>query len=512
LGALRRAAKGSAAIEDGWRDTVTEATPYPYPAAAAPWQPDGPGAPDSVLLAVAGPAAQRRATVAVRLILAIPHLFALYFLGIAALVVAVIGWFGALVTGRLPRFAATYLSGYLRWYARAGAYLLLLTDEYPPFTLGDAAYPAQLTVRPGRLSRLTVVFRIILAIPAAVVSMLLAYGLMTIVIFVGWLTALIAGRLPASLHQAFAAVLRYTVRYDAYLYLVTGAYPAGLFGDKPAAPPGADFTGPDANWRLVLIPGAKRLVGAMLVLGLLIVAGGAAWDAAMIRAARERAREISQLDADVARFDATVARHNAAVTAEQLAASQVSNASTVLGSAHATALGDPASDASQCGTISCFSAASRADAADFAAFGRTLKATPVPPGAAALAKRLFADTTGLEQNDAEVEAATSFDSIVTIETAGEKVAGHWDSDYADLMAAIDIKSRALGSEALQLNTAATTLTKQGAALERRAAALNVPINLRTANPGSLGQPADSPILRIAGQSAMLPCPSGGTDS
>src|SRR5579872_1921713 len=142
---------------------MTEATSYPPTALS--WQPDDEGAPGPVLVAVAGPGAQRRATVAIRLILAVPHLFVLSFLGIAAFPVAVIGWLGALVTGRLPRFAATYLAGYLRWYARAGAYLLLLTDQYPPFTLRNAAYPVRLSVGAGKLNRLTVAFRVVLAIP-----------------------------------------------------------------------------------------------------------------------------------------------------------------------------------------------------------------------------------------------------------------------------------------------------------------------------------------------------------
>ena len=125
---------------------------------------------------------------AIRFVLAVPHFLALFFLGIAALAVVVIGWLGALVTGRLPHFAVTYLSGYLRWYSRAGAYLLLLTDEYPPFAFGDGAYPVRLAVGSGKLNRLTVAFRIILAIPAAVVSILLTFGFSTIVVFVAWLT------------------------------------------------------------------------------------------------------------------------------------------------------------------------------------------------------------------------------------------------------------------------------------------------------------------------------------
>src|ERR1700722_18071601 len=182
--------------------------PHPYPPIASSWQQDGTGTPEPVLVAVDGPAAQRRATVAIRLILAVPHLLALYFLGIAAFPVVVIGWLGALVTGRLPRFAASYLSGYLRWYCRAGAYLLLLTGEYPPFALGDAAYPVRLAGGSGKLNRLTVLFRVVLAIPVAIVSSLVTAGLAVIVIVAGWPATLIAGRLPASLHQSFAAGLR----------------------------------------------------------------------------------------------------------------------------------------------------------------------------------------------------------------------------------------------------------------------------------------------------------------
>ena len=39
---------------------------------------------------------------------------------------------------RLPDFAADYLTGYVRWQTRYNAYYLLLTDQYPPFTLEDA--------------------------------------------------------------------------------------------------------------------------------------------------------------------------------------------------------------------------------------------------------------------------------------------------------------------------------------------------------------------------------------
>jgi hypothetical protein len=522
---------------------MTETFYYPPTASA---RQGGTGTPGTVLVAVAPPAAQRRATVAVRIVLAVPHLFALYFLGIAACVVAVIGWLGALVTGRLPGFAATYLSGYLAWYARVWAYLLLLTDQYPPFAFGDAGYPVRLAVGSGRLNRLTVAFRIVLAIPAAIVSILLTFGLTTIVIFIAWLAALIAGRLPASLHQAFAAVLRYTIRYCGYLYLLTGTYPAGLLGDEPGAqamavpPPGggpgygtaapgpaapspgygpaaADYgtpsygtpsygtpsygtpwqsgppapeaaaSGQAASWPLVLSPGAKRLVGLILVLGLLTAAGAGAGVVAKINAVRQRDREISQLNTAVARFNAGVARHNAAVTREQEAVPPVTQATTVLTNANDTfndVLNSPSADSSNCLSVSCFNMTSLVIADAAAAFGRILRATAIPAGSAAIAKRLTVDNTAYEQNWREQATADSLTSLENLSTAGETVGTHWDTDYAALMTSLNNEGAALGNEAVTLNNAAATLNQEGAALSRRAAALNVTVSVRAAANGS----------------------------
>jgi hypothetical protein len=189
--------------------------------------------PDEVLVAFAEPAPQNRLTVLVRIILAIPHLVVLYALGIAAEVVLIICWFAALFLGRLPDGLAGFLSGYLRWLVRVQAYVFLLTDRYPPFELGDADYPVQILLRPGPLNRLAVLFRIILAIPASLLSALVVLGMETIVMFVTWLIVLIAGQLPRSLYEAIAAGQRYYFRHSAYLFLLTGTYPWGLFGDQP---------------------------------------------------------------------------------------------------------------------------------------------------------------------------------------------------------------------------------------------------------------------------------------
>ena len=114
---------------------VSPTPPLP-PAPPPPPQPyQGNGGAAPIEVGFEGPAAQRRLTVLFRLILAIPQFIVLYALGIAAEVVGIIGWFGALFTGALPQFAADFLAGVLRWEARVFAYTALLTDQYPPFSL-----------------------------------------------------------------------------------------------------------------------------------------------------------------------------------------------------------------------------------------------------------------------------------------------------------------------------------------------------------------------------------------
>lgn len=191
--------------------------------------------PNPVLVAFRGTEPQSRITAFFRLILLIPHFIVLYFLRIAAFVILIIGWFGALFTGRLPDFAADFLAGVLRWELRVSAYLFLLNDRYPPFTLEPVEdYPARLAVAPGPLNRLAVLFRLFLAIPAEVVAGIAVIG-MFLVSIVGWVITVITGRLPRALHEAFSAVLRFEIRYWGYWYLLTSSYPSGLFGDQESA-------------------------------------------------------------------------------------------------------------------------------------------------------------------------------------------------------------------------------------------------------------------------------------
>jgi len=77
-----------------------------------------------------------------KVITAIPHGIILAFLWLGAAIVTVIAWFFILFAGRYPRGLYEYVAGVLRWNARVGAYVLSLTDEYPPFNLSAGAGPA----------------------------------------------------------------------------------------------------------------------------------------------------------------------------------------------------------------------------------------------------------------------------------------------------------------------------------------------------------------------------------
>jgi Domain of unknown function (DUF4389) len=78
---------------------------------------------------------RNRLTVAFRIILVIPHVIALFVLGIVATVMTVIAFFVVLFTGRWPEGMRAFVLNVMRWYLRVQTYYLLLRDEYPPFEL-----------------------------------------------------------------------------------------------------------------------------------------------------------------------------------------------------------------------------------------------------------------------------------------------------------------------------------------------------------------------------------------
>jgi hypothetical protein len=72
----------------------------------------------------------------VKWLLAIPHIIILLFLTLAAFVSIIVAWFAILFTGRYPRGIFDFVEGVMRWWNRVIGYaFVLVTDQYPPFSL-----------------------------------------------------------------------------------------------------------------------------------------------------------------------------------------------------------------------------------------------------------------------------------------------------------------------------------------------------------------------------------------
>jgi len=82
-------------------------------------------------LEIAPPERQSRWKVLFRLFLAIPALLLSSALDGVALIIALLAWWYALVTGRMPEGLRNLGAACLRYGAQTYAYLLLLTDRYP---------------------------------------------------------------------------------------------------------------------------------------------------------------------------------------------------------------------------------------------------------------------------------------------------------------------------------------------------------------------------------------------
>jgi len=166
-----------------------------------------------------------RLTVFFRLLLVIPHLIWMYLWSIPVTFAVIISWFAALFTGRVPAGLHNFDSGFLRYSTRVTGYMFLLADPWPPFSLSQP-YPIDVRVDPaGPQSRLTVFFRVVLAIPA----LILVYVFRTvnqIVAVLAWFYCLALGQMSEGMRNISAWLLRFEVQTYAYLLLLTGRYPS----------------------------------------------------------------------------------------------------------------------------------------------------------------------------------------------------------------------------------------------------------------------------------------------
>ena len=164
-------------------------------------------------------------------ILAIPHLIVLYVLQIAASVAVVVAWFAIVFTGKLPKGLGDFVAMMLRYSTRVTTYAGFLYEPYPPFDFtSSAAEPGGSPVRVNYQvayedrNRLTVLFRLILAIPAAIFFSILGF-VVFLALFVAFFAVIVTGAWPQGLRDFVVGFLRANNRFNAYAYLLTDEYP-----------------------------------------------------------------------------------------------------------------------------------------------------------------------------------------------------------------------------------------------------------------------------------------------
>lgn len=187
---------------------------------------------------------------------------------------ALLGWFAIMARGSMPRGLRDAAAYALSYGAQFWAYALLLTDRYPDSDplcaleqLPLRSDPIHLDVDDRlRRSRLTVFFRLLLAVPHLI--WLALWGILALLVAVAsWFVALMTARSPAWAHRFLSAYVRYEFHVYAFLYLIANPFPGfvGQAGSYPLEIVVADRA-PQNRWkvafRLILVIPALILAGA----------------------------------------------------------------------------------------------------------------------------------------------------------------------------------------------------------------------------------------------------------
>jgi hypothetical protein len=127
---------------------------------------------------------------------------------------------------RYPRWWFDFAREFRRFSARVGAYLVLLTDQYPS-TIEEQAVHLEIDYPDVErdLNRWLPLVKWLLAIPHYIVLFFLVIGAF-VAIVIAWFAILFTGRYPRGLFDFVVGVGRWWLRVDAYAFLlVTDRYP-----------------------------------------------------------------------------------------------------------------------------------------------------------------------------------------------------------------------------------------------------------------------------------------------
>ena len=150
-------------------------------------------------------------------------------------------------------------------------------------------HPIRLVVEDDlRRSRLTVFFRLILAIPHFIWFFLWSIGVFFVAIL-SWFIVLATAQLPGSLHRFFAKYVRYSTHLYAYLFLAANDYP-GFVGEAGDYPVDVKIDGPARQSRWKTLVRFFLAIPALLLTGALTGlpgGGGGGWQSSGTESGRD---------------------------------------------------------------------------------------------------------------------------------------------------------------------------------------------------------------------------------
>ncbi len=172
----------------------------------------------------AEPLRRRRLAVFLRALLVIPHYVVLSIWSVLVVPAVAVAWLALLIEGRLPSWLQRFLGAFLRYQGQVTAWFDLLSARYPD-PLHTREHPFRIEL-PDRLRqpRLVTLFRLPLALPALVLASVFNVVL-SIASVAAWFVALVLGRTTAGLQELGTFCLRYQLETQAYVTLLTSAYP-----------------------------------------------------------------------------------------------------------------------------------------------------------------------------------------------------------------------------------------------------------------------------------------------
>jgi uncharacterized protein DUF4389 len=164
----------------------------------------------------------------------------------------------------------------------------------------QAPHPVRIVVTDDlQRSRLTVFFRLFLAIPHYIWAVLIGTAV-GVCVFVNWFILLIRGQTPDGLHDFIAGYVRYLTHLEAYFLLAANPYPGFYAIGEPSYPVDLEIDppAPQNRWKTgfriflaipalmvastLLFGGARG--GGYFVGGIALLVAGLAWWVAMVRA------------------------------------------------------------------------------------------------------------------------------------------------------------------------------------------------------------------------------------